>query len=149
YALDDPTTLVDPSGLTACADTDCPPRVQAAANNLCGNTSKITNARVRRCVQAKCRQNLPIGCKHPDCDKDNEDAGEPWLYGVTPPPGNKIFVCPRHIPTTPTVGPPGCMERVIAHEMKHSCRRRGPAILNQTVHDNLTDLVANAVPCPF
>ncbi len=138
YVGGNPSNLIDPSGLGAEAPTlptcgnDCPPLVENAARRLCANTEKIRDIAVRWCVEKKCRERLPISCKHWSCQFGRA--------GFTAPDGSRIYVCAEN------TGGTRCPERVIAHEMQHTCRK-DPPIGDDFLHILMGRMVRDAVPC--
>lgn len=139
YVLGNPARLVDPTGHIPegpkCG-RDCPPEVQTAADNLCAKADDIPDVEIRECVKKKCRANLPVGCTHSACKPPLSSPGQ------TAPSGDKIFICAQNVPAT------GCIERVIAHEMTHTCRAGGPR-MDPDVHERALERAKKAIVCPF
>ena len=135
YVLDQPTNLVDPTGLVPCPK-DCPDDVKQGKSDACRYAGTIQDANIRQCIERKCRESSIICDQtHPDCR-----GGSP---GQTLSP-TSMLMCPGN-----KMPPGACWKRVIIHEMWiHQCRKGGPAEPDYNLHEKKREQTKKLVPCP-
>jgi RHS repeat-associated protein len=137
YVLDQPTNLVDPTGLVPCPK-DCPPDVKQGKSDACRYAHTIQDANIRQCIERKCKESTII------CDQSHNDCrgGSPGQTLTT----TSILMCPGN-----PMPEGACWKRVIIHEMWiHQCRRGGPGYSDAEypLHEKKRAVTKKLVPCP-
>jgi hypothetical protein len=135
YVLDQPTNLVDPTGLVPCPK-DCPPDVKQGKSDACHYAYTIKDANIRQCIERKCKESTII------CDQSHNDCkgGSPGQTLTA----TSMVMCPGN-----TMPPGACWKRVIIHEMWiHQCRKGGPAEPDYPLHEKKRAVTKKIVTCP-